>query len=200
MKKRYFIILISCLIPVASVSSGEMQGAATGLDQARRLFYQSVGEESHIDSAMTLFQQIEKQDTALAGRSLTYIGALTALKGKHALLPQNKLKWVNKGLALMDRGIETNPDDIEALFVHGSTCFFLPFFFNRSQDAQDKLRRIVALLPHDNGAYDATLLGNVIDFIEQHTSLSDSEKNLLMTVRKDLMSRASTQTKIGQVQ
>ncbi|MFZ5519168.1 MAG: hypothetical protein ACOY90_21235 [Candidatus Zhuqueibacterota bacterium] len=200
MKKNCVILFLLGWIPFVTVSAGVTQGADPSLEQARLLFYQSVEEERNIDPALKLFQQINEQDSTLAGRSLTYIGALTALKGKHALLPQNKLKWVKNGLALMDRGVAMNPDDIESLFIHGSTCFFLPFFFNRSEDAQEKLRRIVELLPTENGAYDAALLNNVIDFVEQNTTLSDAEKEILATAQKDIMARTSTQSKIGQVQ
>jgi len=161
--------------------NGSFDSNLQELIQARELFYQSVEDKAQIKPAMKLFKKIYERGDVDNGRALTYIGALTALKGKHALMPHTKYKWVMKGLDLMDQGLTMNPDDIEALFIHGSTCYHLPFFFNRKDDAQRDFKRIVRLLPAHLTQYDSTLILNVIEFLEQHAKLNADE---IKTIRK----------------
>ena len=56
------------------------------LNKARKLFYKSVTDKEYIEKSIELFKTLEK-DTLYKGKALTYIGALTALKGKHAIIP-----------------------------------------------------------------------------------------------------------------
>jgi len=154
--------------------------------KARNLFYLSIEDKSKIDPAIELFTRLSEQKDIYQGRSMTYIGTLYTLKGKHAFLPFDKFKWVMKGLKIMDEGVHLNPDDIEALFIHGSTCYYLPFFFNRSDDAQQSLKRIVQLLPSKKEQFDRELVLNVIDFLETKINLSAEELNVLHQVKSEL--------------
>lgn len=196
---RYSIAgLISWAIVMNSVMANDRADNAKLLQKARNLFYQSVEDESQIEQALKLFQYINEKDSSLTGRSLTYIGALTALKGKHALMPHNKLKWVKRGLVLMDEGVQNSPNDIEALFIHGSTCFFLPFFFERNDDAQEKLRRIVGLLPAAKNNYDRELMKNTINFIEEHAILTETERSELEKIKLEFLTDTSDSLETGQ--
>ncbi len=68
------------------------------------------------------------------------------IKGKHAFWPQTKLKHVDTGIEIMNRGLKYDPDNIESLFVYGSTCYYLPFFLGKGGLAKTKLKRIVELM------------------------------------------------------
>jgi hypothetical protein len=158
------------------------------LQEARILFYKSVEHKEFIPLSVELWKSLES-DSGFQGRALTYMGALTALKGKHAFWPHDKLKYTQKGLALMDQGRDKSPDDIETLFIHSSTCYFLPFFFKRAEDAQKTLKKIAALLPEKSYQYDTAMVKNVINFILQHAHLDAQEQeslNLLQaTINRD---------------
>ncbi len=165
------VILIFSNISWPADSSGSM------LEQGRQLFYKSVDKESYIDQAIAVFEKLQQdQDKGLA---LTYIGALTALRGKHAFLPQNKLKWTNKGLEIMDKGIEASPENIEALFIHSSTCYYLPFFFHRADQAQENFNKILQLMPEHKQDYDAEMIQNVLKFIQENGELDKKDQEMI---------------------
>ncbi len=149
---------------------------------AREQFYAAIEDEKQVAPTITLFQQIEKVKPEYVGRAQVYIGALVALKGKHAFFPHTKLKWANRGLAIMDRGLQKSPNDIEALFIHGTTCYHLPFFFRRADDAQRDFKKIITLMPQQIDAYDPKLITNVFVFLLENAKLTDNEKTYLRTL------------------
>lgn len=149
---------------------------ATDLEKARLLFYASVDNGRLIDSAMVSFDRLAQQQPSWRYRAQTYQGALVALKGKHALLPTEKLKWTKKGLKVMDQGLAADSQDIESLFIHGMTCYFLPFFFKRHAEAEKNLKKILFLLPEHHKEYDLALLQNAFRFIAEHVPLDPAEK------------------------
>lgn len=156
------------------------------LAEARVLYYASVTDKEKIDPAIELFRKIGRLDKKYQGRALTYIGSLTALRAKFAFWPQEKWKVANDGLRLMDEGLAQAPDDIEALFIHGTTCYFLPVFFGRADDAQRHLRKIVHLLPANAHAYQADLVANAITFITERIRLSGQERKSLAELHHGL--------------
>ena len=83
----------------------------------------------------------------------------------------------------MDEGIRTSPNDVEALFVHGSTCYYLPFFFGRKDDAITSLRKIIDLLPDQMHRYSPELTENVINFLKENLQLEQAEIEKLNEVQ-----------------
>ncbi|MDZ7362240.1 MAG: hypothetical protein ONB46_16200 [candidate division KSB1 bacterium] len=152
------------------------------LAQARLLYYASIKDKTKIEPAIALFIKMGESDARLQGRAQTYIGSLTAVKAKFAFWPHQKWKWTKTGLQVMDGGLALDPDDIESLFIHGTTCYYLPKFFGRSDDAQRHLRQIVRLLPERAHAYDPKLIAHVIDFIVAKIKLSEEERTHLMMI------------------
>ncbi|MBN2013179.1 hypothetical protein JW960_27860 [candidate division KSB1 bacterium] len=186
-----FFVLLHTLTTIAVIDSSEYSGSSIKsvsptYVQAQQLFYESVNDKDKIDPAIALFEQIQETEPALVGRAQTYIGTLIALKGKHAFMPYNKYKWVIKGLEIMDQGVAADPDDVESLFIHSSTCYYLPFFFNRGEDAQQKFRQILELLPDQFNKYNASMLLNVLDFIENNGQLNANEIGNLQEIRNKI--------------
>ena len=140
-------------------------------------------DKKRIDPAINCFEQIAQVEPKYVGRTQVYIGALVALRGKHAFFPHIKLKWARRGLAIMDSGLKKSPTDIEALFIHGTTCYHLPFFFRRGDDAQRDFRKIIKLMPQHVDAYDPRLITNVVAFLLENAKLTDEEKTYLKVVR-----------------
>ena len=154
---------------------------------ARKQFYAAIEDEKRIEPTIALFKQIGQMEPEHTRRTQVYIGALVALKGKHAFFPYTKLKWARRGLAIMDRGLKRNPDDLEALFIHGTTCYYLPFFFRRGDDAQRNFRKIVKLMPQQMDTYDPTLIKNVVVFLLENAKLTDDEKTYLQYIGVKLL-------------
>ncbi|MBN2356686.1 hypothetical protein JXO59_11285 [candidate division KSB1 bacterium] len=175
-------IIILLLIIWSTVSAATERGEDL-LDDGRQLFYASVSDKKHIKPAIQAFRDLMAEHPDLEGRALTYIGALEALRGKHAFFPHDKYSKTQHGLYLMDQGLAKRPDDIESLFIHGSTCYFLPFFFNRSEDAKRHFKTILRLLPEAYSGYDAEMVGNVINFIEEKVETTPEEQEILLKIK-----------------
>ncbi len=176
-------------LPPATVgirSAEALTEAQAALKQARLLFYAGVEDKTKIEPAIAAFQELIRMRPEWEARAWTYIGALTALKGKHSLLPHDKWHKANQGLKIMDQAVAQNPQDVEALFIHSSTCVFLPFFFKRGKDAQNKFRRLVQLLPENHHEFDPEMLKNVIRFISERAKLSQEETATLNRLKSEL--------------
>lgn len=178
---RYYLLFFS--ITIFFVSS--LNASNQMMLKARNLFYDAIEDESQIKPAIQLFEKIG-ENKMYYGRSLTYIGTLYALKGKHSLSPYSKLKWVLKGLQVMDKGIEESPNDLEALFIHGATCSHLPFFFNRQDDAERSFAAIIELLPAESNNYDSKLILHVIEFLQEKATLEPQQQITLTTIKNKL--------------
>lgn len=161
------------------------------LKVGRKQFYAAIEDEKRIELTIALFKRIGQMEPKYAGRTQVYIGALVALKGKHAFFPHTKLKWANLGLAIMDSGLKKEPDDVEALFIHGTTCYHLPFFFKRRDDAQRDFKKIIKGIPQQMPTYDPKLVGNIVAFLLENAKLTRDEKIYLQTLKNGLKSDRS---------
>jgi len=158
------------------------------LKKGRKQFYAAVKDKKQIEPTIKLFERIAKIEPKHIGTSQVYIGALVALKGKHAFFPHTKLKWVKRGLAIMDSGLKKTPNKIETLFIHGMTCHYLPFFFRRADDAQRNFKQIIKKMPLQMHTYPPKLIRNVVVFLLEHAKLTSQEKIYLQTVKAKLRS------------
>jgi hypothetical protein len=184
--KTFFLLLAVFSTTAAPVSASEADSLLT---KARLLYYDGLKDKAQIEPAIELFAQIGQRQARLQGRAQTYIGSLTAIKAKHAFWPHQKWKWAKRGLHLMDAGLAQNPTDIESLFIHAMTCYYLPKFFGRSDDAQRHLRAIITLLPENAHLYDPKIMANVIKFLLEKVELTDQEREYLMMINARLAQR-----------
>jgi len=155
------------------------------LSRARSLFYESVEDRQAVEPAMALFRKIGAQGTQ-EGLAMTYIGALTALQGKYALFPMTKYRRAKKGIALMNRGVAMDPDQIESRFVRGMTCYYLPFFFHMKETALLDFQVLIRLLETEYGDYDAGIVGHIIDFLLNNVPLSEEEMRIIQYVQDQI--------------
>ena len=185
---RYiYISLILALIFLLRVDSAtSKKSVGEMLEVARKQFYAAIEDEKWIEPTIALFKRIGQVEPKYTGRTQVYIGALIALRGKHAFFPHTKLKWATRGLALMDKGLQESPNDIEALFIHGTTCYYLPFFFRRGDDAQRDFRKIIKLMPQHMDTYNLKLMTHVVAFLLENAKLANGEKTYLQTLKDRL--------------
>lgn len=185
---RYiYISLILALIFLLRVDNAtSKKSVGEMLEIARKQFYAAIEDEKWIEPTIALFKRIGQVEPKYTGRTQVYIGALIALRGKHAFFPHTKLKWAKRGLAIMDSGLQKSPNDIETLFIHGTTCYYLPFFFRRGDDAQRDFREIIKLMPQHMDTYDPKLIRNVVAFLLENAKLANDEKTYLQTLKDRL--------------
>ena len=183
----YVILILTLLFSLRVDGAASDELVKELLVVARKQFYAAIEDEKRIEPTIALFKRIGQVEPKHTGRTQVYIGALVALKGKHAFFPYTKLKWARRGLAIMNSGLKRNPDDLEALFIHGTTCYYLPFFFRRGDDAQRNFRKIVRLMPQQMDTYDPKLIKNVIVFLLENAKLTDDEKTYLQHIGVKLL-------------
>ena len=175
------VVLILCFLSAGAASAFE----ADTLKQARQLFYDSVENSKSIEKAMVLFEKIGAHPSH-EGLALTYIGALIALKGKFAFFPLTKYRRALKGIELMDAGIAKNPHQIEARFIRGMTCYYLPFFFHRKEIALNDFQILIRQLKDEYHQYDAGIVRNIIAFLLENVPMTDGEMTIVKNVQSKL--------------
>jgi hypothetical protein len=62
----------------------------------------------------------------------------------------------------------------------------MPFLFGRKDDAQAAFVKIIELLPHNIQNYDPTIMANAIDFLTEHTDLTDQQIEELIQLKEEL--------------
>lgn len=146
------------------------------LEKARKFYYDATQNSKKADLAIKYFTEIKRIDATLSSLADTYIGSLTAVKARDEIWPWKKFELANEGIAIMEKALKSDPNNIESLFIYGSTCYYLPFFFGKSNDAEAKLKRIIHLL-NDNSInlYSQELLKNALNFIKENIKLSPEE-------------------------
>jgi hypothetical protein len=165
-------------------------GAETSSDDsfepARELFAEAVEDPARIGVAVVAFESLEREHPRLSGRARAYIGALTAMKSRQTRWPHKKLGFLRKGLAMMDAGVELNPDDVETLFVHGVACHAAPRILRRRDDAQRDFRRILQLLPRALPELDAEFVREILDFITSEMKPTGEDRRRVEQLRRTL--------------
>jgi hypothetical protein len=170
--KIFLLILVMAVSYIAALS-----GETFNMDTARKLYYQAVKDEDKLEQAMVQFEQIKSSSPQLNGITTIYIGSLTMIKGKHAFWPHKKVEYVNDGLKIMDKGIATEPNNLESLFIYGSSCYYLPFFLGKKDLAIEKLKKMIPLLDDENiSKYDNEIMTNALKFIAEKIELNTDEK------------------------
>ena len=182
---RTNFFIAATLFIVCASSVADKKPIEEAFESARKQFYAAIEDKNQIAPTIAMFQRIAQLEPKYTGRTQVYIGALVALNGKHAFFPHTKLKWAKRGLIIMDDGLEKNPDDIEALFIHGTTCYHLPFFFRRGDDAQRDFKKIIKLMPQQMHDYDPKLIKNVVAFLLENAKLTDNEEAYLKVVSRE---------------
>ena len=182
----YTCFILALILALRVEGAASKKSVTEMLEIARKQFYTALEDEKQIEPTIALFKRIGAAEPTYTGRTQVYIGSLIALRGKHAFFPYTKLKWAMRGLAIMDSGLQKRPNDIEALFIHGTTCYYLPFFFRRSDDAQRDFKEIVKLMPQRMDTYDPKLITNVVAFLLENAKLTDDEKTYLQTLKDRL--------------
>lgn len=158
------------------------------LDKARQYYFKSIENEIYLSKSIDMFEKLKSQSEEFHGLADTYLGSLTMLKGKYAFWPLKKMEYVDKGLIEMEKGLDKDPQNIESLFIFGSTCYYLPFFLGKKELAVEKLRNIIPLLNAEIfSKYKSEVISDVLTFLKENIELSKKEREKIDTLLYQLV-------------
>lgn len=146
------------------------------LSLGRVYFYLAVEDKEILKKGETFFQEFLGEKKA---ESSAYLAALEAIHAKNALWPMDKWTIANSALAKMDLVVNAYPENIEVRFVRASTCYYLPFFFNRKDQVKSDFSTLTKLLPLAYLQYPENLIRNICDFMLKSDYLTEPEEKEL---------------------
>lgn len=158
------------------------QSGALSIAEKRQLgrlyFYLSVEQKDFIHKGKTYLSSLGRS-VEFSGFKEMYMAGLKALEAKYALWPLEKWQLANDALKEMDYIVKNHFEDPEIRFIRASTCYYLPFFFNRqNQVKEDFLFISKCLIEQKNiNTYPTHLLRNICSFILDSGILKGKEKN-----------------------
>ncbi|MFH1613182.1 MAG: hypothetical protein ABIB46_05625 [bacterium] len=92
--------------------------------------------------------------------ALTWYGSILTMKGRDAIFPLLKLKYVNDGLTQMDKAIKLDSTNITIRMIRGNTCLALPEnIFHRIKTSIEDFEYL--LLLNEKKSFDKNLLATI---------------------------------------
>lgn len=181
--KISLILLISIVLSNFGFSSGiGLSEENQQFYELRALYYSAADSEEKLNEAFDLIENLRFQDPILRSRLVVYKGALITLKAKYTFWPHLKFKYAEEGLDVMALGLKRAQEDIESLFIYGTVCDNLPFFFNKSREADRAFNKIIELLPQRYNLYDRDLVLKVVHYIINNTEIYDGSEEQLKSL------------------
>jgi tetratricopeptide (TPR) repeat protein len=146
-------LVLICALGFAAPSLAATE--AVSWEQALELYRQGADDSGANERANEVFAQLTK---AAPGDPLplAYLGSTWVIKGRDAWAPWNKLRYVDKGLALLDKAVlllgpehdrlvvEGLPASVRVKSVAGIAYAGLPDMFKRFDQGRDMLRALLA--------------------------------------------------------
>ncbi len=178
LKILFYILLVGSLVaPLLSDS----------LESVRKTYYDVTEGSEEIEKAIKGFENLSNEIPKYKGLALTYIGSLTAIKARDTFWPQSKYSYAKDGIEIMEQGLKLDSNNIEALFIYGATCYHLPFFFGKGDDAEKSFNKIINLVNEDSVLiYGADLIQNALEFIRENAEINSNQKKKVDLLLRDI--------------
>lgn len=154
--KHTVLALILATVFAAGANAAPQELYVSGFAEARKLFNAGAGgDEDARDKAIAAFQAMS---AAHPGHPVfaAYEGAATAMKGRDALMPWDKLKYAEKGANTIEKAlaqltpahdealINGSPESLLVRLVAANTLLALPEFMNRKAGGKRALEQGLA--------------------------------------------------------
>jgi len=120
------------------------------------MFFQQLGasgDKKAVKKAEKIFKKLLQLEPDNA-EALCWFGSVLTLKGRDAMLPFDKVRFVNSGLKKMDRAVELDSGNVSIRMIRGNTAYALPGFFKRMDTAVEDFEFLVALKESDTKSLD----------------------------------------------
>jgi len=146
------------------------------INTIRNMFEQASLNEKAANNLLDLLNKEQKLSPILLG----YKGSTTALEAKYTINPVKKLKFFNEGKTMLERAIQSEPQNIELRYLRLAIQTSIPAFLNYNKNIDsDKILLLGAI--KSRLISDDDLLKKIVHFLNQCKQISPSEKNQLNT-------------------
>lgn len=149
MRRLFCSLLVSGLIPwlLCCQNGNDIQSLELKLSRNDRdvptlialgKIYHSMARSKNDSVAVGKAESYLKKAVDIDGRNgeaLVWYGSIMTVKGSHAEAPWDKVKFVDKGLSLMDQGVRVQPESLNVRLVRANNNVSLPLLFNRIDTA-----------------------------------------------------------------
>lgn len=153
----FFYIVLFCILGLMSLSQGQVSEWEAQLkkDPQNMELLLNLGKHYHDVGGMEENKKAVKKAEKYLSRlldmepknciALVYYGSVLTMKGRDAIFPWNKLKWVKRGIYRMDKAVFFEPDNHEVRLIRGINSATMPKMMNRLSVALEDFKHIEAL-------------------------------------------------------
>lgn len=138
------------------------------------------GNPSTTDSLFNHIQQTNYRNQE--HKKEAYLGVLEAMKGKHALNPFNKYKYVKNGVDRLSRAIKLAPENLELRFLRFSLEDNIPLFLNMSRHLDEDKKKILSIVKHVSYQEDTCLSNAIFHFANASTRFTNEDLDMIKAV------------------
>ena len=174
------IIVCAAMVSAAPLLDGavaaDLGGECSAIEDIRNAYIRAVEHEPQIAETRA---EIARCDAPVYR---AYDGALVILKGKHAIWPPSKLKYVRRGLEVLDAQVRAQPSNVEIRYLRLLSCYYLPGILGRGWSVDDDFERLAELLPEAKDAYPPELFETMVRFVLEHGAPTDERRTELLGV------------------
>jgi hypothetical protein len=170
-------LLFVLLLPVYMCYAG----GDLDVNYLREEYYRCVDDAARTDALHERLVSMRSEKAVVIG----FIGALEALKAKHAWNPYRKMEYLARASTTLEKAIMADPGNIEIRFLRYTVEYFVPAFLGYSKHLkEDKSVIIQQITQRRFSQKDMLLIENIVKFLEEHKECSASELVLMRNALK----------------
>ncbi len=168
----------SLIVVILLIGGTVAKSLAIDLQQIRKDYIESVNSSDKADALCKQLENVKNPDAIILG----YLGSVQAIKAKHAWNPVNKMAYLKKGFATIDKAIAKDANQLEVRFLRFSLQYYVPDFLGYSKNLITDKNKIVHILKaHQPGSVklDNDVLKSIVKFMIYSKKCTDDEVNML---------------------
>ncbi|MFC0515338.1 hypothetical protein ACFFGT_14050 [Mucilaginibacter angelicae] len=171
-KKIFFTVnLLALIFMLQSVKAEE-----PNLKMLRKQMVMAIDKSKTTDSLYSSLDNIKDKSGIVNG----FIGALLALKAKHAWNPYSKIKYINRSEKVFKQAVAADPHNIEIRFMRFSIEHNVPSILGFNKDLVADSEDIIAQLDKKNyGSADKELTIAIIKFLIHSKRCTPAQNQVL---------------------
>lgn len=173
--------LILILLSLVSFSGKAFSGGEVDMNYLREQYYYCVSSSEKTEKLYKQLVELQSDNAVITG----FIGALEALKAKHAWNPYRKMAHLDKAAITLAKAVQAAPNNIEIRFLRYTLEYYVPSFLGYSKHlVEDKKLIINNIIQCRYAMTDRFLVENIIKFFDEHSECKASELVLMRQALK----------------
>jgi 15-cis-phytoene synthase len=165
------------------VAGASPRDPAALLDVVRGRYFLAVEHRDYVETGHRALDHLHKTVPVGSAGELAlrdgYRGALIALQARHGRWPPQRLRDVQRGLALLDDAVARDPGSAEIRYLRLVTGFYLPGLFGRGATVREDFRALAALLPTVSPSARPPAFPAIVRFVLEHGDLPVADRRRL---------------------